>query len=288
MLPLFDMMMQAQNGAAVEAMAKQYNIAQEQAAKAMAALMPAFSSGLQRKAANPYDFTAFLSAMQSGNYAEYFEDIGKAFTPKGIADGNAALESIFGSKDVSRAIAAQVEQMTGIGQEIVKQMMPATANTLMGGIFKQSVGQMQQANAAFASSPMGSMMQQWLESTGFAPKPQPQPNPFDNPFTQAMQSMFGGQQQAKPVNPADMFAANPFMKMFADMMKPAEDKKPDPKPEPKPEPPKESAASADMKQYSDMMSAMFDSGLEVGKAYQKSIESILDGYMNNGANADKG
>jgi hypothetical protein len=285
MLPLFDMMMQAQNGAAVEAMAKQYNIAQEQAAKAMAALMPAFSSGLQRKAANPYDFTAFLAAMQSGNYAEYFEDIGKAFTPKGIADGNAALETIFGSKDVSRAIAAQVEQMTGIGQEIVKQMMPATASTLMGGIFKQSMGQVRQANAAFTNAAMTQMMQQWLESTGFAPKPQPQPNPFDNPFTQAMQSMFGGQQQAKPVNPADMFAANPFMKMFSDMMKPAEDKKPEP--EPKPEPPKESAAGADLKQYSDMMSAMFDSGLEVGKAYQKSIESILDGYMKNGDTADK-
>ncbi|MGR6431936.1 DUF937 domain-containing protein [Rhizobium sp. PAMB 3174] len=285
MLPLFDMMMQAQNGAAVEAMAKQYNIAQEQAAKAMAALMPAFSSGLQRKAANPYDFTTFLAAMQSGNYAEYFEDIGKAFTPKGIADGNAALETIFGSKEVSRAIAAQVEQMTGIGQEIVKQMMPATASTLMGGIFKQSMGQVQQANAAFTNAAMTQMMQQWLESTGFAPKPQPQANPFDNPFTQAMQSMFGGQQQAKQVNPADMFAANPFMKMFSDMMKPAEDKKPEP--EPKPEPPKESAAGAELKQYSDMMSAMFDSGLEVGKAYQKSIESILDGYMKNGDTADK-
>ena len=82
---------------------------------------------------------------------------------------------------------------------------------------------------------------------------------------------------------ADMFAANPFMKMFSDMMKPAEEKKPEP--EPKPEPPKESAAGADLKQYSDMMSAMFDSGLEVGKAYQKSIESILDGYMKNGGDA---
>ncbi len=39
MLPLFDMMMQAQNGAAMEAIARQFNLAQEQATKAMAALM---------------------------------------------------------------------------------------------------------------------------------------------------------------------------------------------------------------------------------------------------------
>jgi len=45
MLPLFDMMLQAQNGMAMDAMAKQYGLAQEQAAKAVAALMPAFASG---------------------------------------------------------------------------------------------------------------------------------------------------------------------------------------------------------------------------------------------------
>ncbi|MGO8470290.1 hypothetical protein AB9F45_39120, partial [Rhizobium leguminosarum] len=39
---------QAQNGAAMEAIARQFNIAQEQATKAMAALMPAFSAGLKR------------------------------------------------------------------------------------------------------------------------------------------------------------------------------------------------------------------------------------------------
>ena len=48
MLPLFDMMMQAQNGAAMDAISKQFNLAQEQATQAMAALMPAFSAGLKR------------------------------------------------------------------------------------------------------------------------------------------------------------------------------------------------------------------------------------------------
>ena len=38
MLPLFDMIMRAQNGAAMDAMAKQYGLAQEQAAQAAAAL----------------------------------------------------------------------------------------------------------------------------------------------------------------------------------------------------------------------------------------------------------
>ena len=41
MLPLFDMMLKAQNGEGMEAIARQFNLAQEQAAQAMAALMPA-------------------------------------------------------------------------------------------------------------------------------------------------------------------------------------------------------------------------------------------------------
>ena len=65
-------------------------------------------------------------------------------TPEGIADGNAVLGRLFGSKDVSRAIAAQAAQMTGIGQEIYKRMLPAMADTLMGGLFKETSGQIPQ------------------------------------------------------------------------------------------------------------------------------------------------
>ena len=131
MLPLFDMMTKAQGGNAMEAMAKQFGLAQEQMQQAMAALMPAFSTGLKRSVANPYDFSSLMTAAASGNYAQYFEDLTKAFSPKGIADGNNVLALIFGSKDVSRAVAVQAEQMSGIGQEIYKQMMPVVANTVM-------------------------------------------------------------------------------------------------------------------------------------------------------------
>ena len=115
MLPLFDMMLRAQNGTAMEAMASQFNLAQEQVTKAMAALMPAFSSGLKRNTSNPYDLSALIGAMASGNYAKYFEDMSKACTLQGIADGNQILEKLFGSKEVTRAIAAQAAQVTGVG-----------------------------------------------------------------------------------------------------------------------------------------------------------------------------
>lgn len=293
MLPLFEMMMRAQNGAAMDAMAKQFNLAQEQTAKAMAALMPAFSSGLKRSAANPYDLSALLGAMTSGNYARYFEDMTAAFTPQGIADGNSALERMFGSKEVSRAIAAQAAQFTGIGQDILKQMMPAMADIIMGGLYKQASGQMPQATNPFAGTPMGPMVQQWLENTGLAPKPRaPEPaNLFDNPFTKAFQEMMGVQKAKAPSDASNPFLDNPFAKAFQDMMAgfgtSATKQKPDPEPAAKPAGKPEAAPAPDAQQapFIDMFNAMFDSGLEVQKNYQKSMEAILEGYAKSGNGA---
>ena len=101
------MFAQAQNGKAIELMAQQFGLAQEQMTKATAALLPAFSAAFKRNTANPYDFGALLTALGSGNYAKYFEDISQAFTPQGMVDGNGVLGQLFGSKEMSRAIAAQ-------------------------------------------------------------------------------------------------------------------------------------------------------------------------------------
>lgn len=284
MLPLFDMMLRAQNGTAMEAMASQFNLAQEQATKAMAALMPAFSSGFKRNSANPYDFSALIGAMASGSYAKYFEDMNKAFTPQGIADGNQILEKLFGSKEVSRAIAAQAAQFTGVGQEVLKQMLPVMADAIMGGLFKQTTGQMTDANP-FAGTPMGAMMQQWLESTGFQPKPAPkQPTLFDNPFTQAFQDMMGAAQKPPAPQGGNPFFDNPFAKAFQDMMAGNYGGQaagaPAAKDAPKPE-----ADAAPAAKVTELMNVMFDSGLEVQKNYQKSMEQIFDSYLN--ANGQK-
>lgn len=264
MLPLFEMMMKAQDGKAMDAMAKQFGLAQEQMQQAMAALMPAFSTGLKRSVANPYDFSSLMTAASSGNYAQYFEDLTKAFSPKGIADGNNVLALIFGSKDVSRAVAAQAEQMSGIGQEIYKQMMPIVANTMMGGFFKQMANQFQAAGEAFSQGKPADFFGQWMEAAGLKEKPKVE-NPFlDNPFTQGFQAFL---RQAS----AQTGAENPFFAMFGNVTHP---------PEKEPEASaKQPAADESAPAFSSVLGQMFDSGIEVQKTYQKSVESIFDGYM---------
>lgn len=276
MQSLYDMIMQAQNGNAVEIMARQFGLAQEQAAKAVAALMPAFSEGFKRNAANPYDMAAFMKALTTGEHAKYFEDVSKAFTPQGLAEGNGILSHLFGNKDVSRAIAAQAAQMTGIGQEIYKQMLPVMASTLMGGLFKQSFAPFFPGAPAGGASanPFAEMMQQWAEASGLAKKPEPA-NPFDNPFTQAAQEFFGTKKEAPAANP---FTDNPFAKAFQDMMagmagQPAASEKPQ----------ETNAAPADA--LKSLVGTMFDTGLEMQKDYQRNVEAIFE-TMRNGMDGE--
>lgn len=268
MLPLFDMMTHAQNGDAIEAMAKQFGLAQEQMTEAMAALMPAFSTGLKRTATNPYDFSSLMTTIASGNYLKYFEDMGQAFSPQGVADGNTILAQIFGSKEVSRAVAAQAAQMSGINQDIYKQMMPAIANAMVGGFFRQMAEQFQAAGDALTGGKAPNFFEQWMQATGMAEKPKAQPqNVFDNPFTQAFQAMFVPKADtAKPSAASNPFAANPFLQAFEAMAKPAA-----PKPAETPSP--------DGAALTSFFNQMFDSGIEVQKSYQKSMDGIFDTYL---------
>ena len=285
MLPLFDMIMKAQaaNGDAMTAMAKQFGLSQQQTQSAIEALLPAFSQGLKRNAANPWDIGAFMQALASGNHAQYFDDVTRAMSPQGMAEGNGILGHLFGSKELSRAVAQQASAATGIGVEIMKQMLPVLASTIMGGLFKQTTGQMQAAG--FGNNPFAEVIEQMMrQTTGQQSRPQPQaaPNPFDNPFGKVLQDMFGGgmaqpqQRQAPQPSPMD----NPWGRMFEEMMKGGlggmapQQRQPEPRPERKSNP-----SGRERNTYDDLFGQMFETGRQTRDQYHQSMESVFDQFL---------
>jgi hypothetical protein len=225
---LFDIFAQAQNGAGMQALAQQFGLSVQQTQAAVQALLPAFSQGLQRNTADPYGMGAFMTAMASGQHAKYFEDATRAFSPQGINEGNGILGHLFGSKDLSRAIAAQAAQATGLSQQVLQQMLPAMASMMMGGLFKQTNNQMQSA-AGFGAggNPLGEIIEEMMrQAGGGAPAQQPRqapqtaPNPYgDNPLGKVLQDMFGGgqQPQGQPQQAPNPYGDNPLGKVLQDM-----------------------------------------------------------------------
>ncbi|RJT35050.1 DUF937 domain-containing protein [Mesorhizobium waimense] len=224
---LFDILAQAQNGNGMQALAQQFGLSMQQTQSAVEALLPAFSQGLRRNTADPYGLGAFMTAMASGQHAKYFEDASRAFSPQGLDEGNGILGHLFGSKDLSRAVASQAAQATGLSQQVLQQMLPAIASMMMGGLFKQTTSQMQAAGGfGGGGNPLGEIIEQMMRQAGGgaqAPQqrqaPQPQ-SPMDNPLGKVLQDMFGGgaqQPQSQPQQAPNPYGDNPLGKVLQDM-----------------------------------------------------------------------
>ncbi|TIS37989.1 MAG: DUF937 domain-containing protein [Mesorhizobium sp.] len=284
---LFDIFLQAQNGAGMQALAQQFGLSMQQAQAAVQALLPAFSQGLQRNTADPYGMGAFMTAMASGQHAKYFEDATRAFTPQGIDEGNGILGHLFGSKDLSRAVAAQAAQATGLSQQVLQQMLPAMASMMMGGLFKQTNSQMQAAGGfGGGGNPFGEIIKEMMrQAGGGAQAPQPAPNPYgDNPLGKVLQDMFGGgaqQPQSQPQQAPNPYGDNPLGKMFEEMLRqgggfdtPDGEQAPQQsQPQPQTNP-----SGRPRNPFDDIFGRMFETGAQQREEYQKGMETIFDQF----------
>lgn len=292
---LFDMLTQAQNGNGMQALAQQYGLSMQQTQAAVAALLPAFSQGLQRNTADPYGLGAFMTAMASGQHAKYFEDATRAFSPQGVDEGNGILGHLFGSKDLSRAVASQAAQASGVSQQVLQQMLPAIASMVMGGLFKQTTGQMQAAGGfGGGNNPLGEIIEQMMRQGGMqAPAPQqrqaPPQSPMDNPLGKVLQDMFGGgtpqpQGQAQPQQTQSPYGDNPLGKIFEEMLRGGG--MPGGQPAPQPQAPQQRQAPQPQTNpsgrprnpFDDIFGKMFETGAQQRDDYQKGVETIFDQF----------
>ncbi|MCB1865655.1 MAG: DUF937 domain-containing protein [Chromatiales bacterium] len=135
---ILDTLIKAQGGDLLNRIGGQVGLDPARAQQAAEALVPALSKGLRRNAENSGGLDALLGAIRNGGHERYLEDA-RAFDRKEtVQDGNGILGHIFGSKDVSRAVASQAASNTGIDAGILKKMLPMLAAAAMGALGKQS------------------------------------------------------------------------------------------------------------------------------------------------------
>ncbi|RDJ23650.1 DUF937 domain-containing protein [Bosea caraganae] len=191
MMNLFEMMQSAQNGQAMQNLARQYGLSQQQTQSAMDALLPAFSMGLQRQTQDPYAFGNLAQMMTASPFGKLYDADGDGIPDNAQTMGNNVLSQLFGSKEVSNAVVAQAAATSGVGQAILKQMLPVIAAMVMGGLFKSA-----------GNSGLGGILGQFAEMMqgkmpGQQPAPQPQAQPSGNPMGdmlgQVLGGLFGGQ-----------------------------------------------------------------------------------------------
>ena len=123
-MALIDIITQAAGGDALAQIGAQVGLTPQQTQSAAAALLPAVAGGFKRQSGN-LDLGALLQGAGGQTGAALSGD---------ASAGDQILGQIFGSKDVSRTVAANEASTTGIGADQLKALLPLLASLSAGAL----------------------------------------------------------------------------------------------------------------------------------------------------------
>lgn len=134
---LVEMLMSAGGNAAVGQLGSRFGLDENQTMAALQHLVPALGNGLQRNVSADGGLDSLLGALAGGNHSQYIDNPDLLNSEETTAEGNGILGHLLGSKEASREVAANASAQTGIGAEVLKQMLPLVATMVMGSLSKQ-------------------------------------------------------------------------------------------------------------------------------------------------------
>lgn len=144
---LLEMLMNAGGQGAVGQLGQRFGLDENQTMTAVQALLPALGAGIQRNVSNEGGVEGLLGALTGGNHGQYLDNPELLNSDETTADGNGILGHLLGSKEVSRQVASNASAQTGIGADVLKQMLPLVATMVMGGLSKQTQAQPEASSA---------------------------------------------------------------------------------------------------------------------------------------------
>jgi hypothetical protein len=262
MFNLYDIIANAQGGAAMANLARMYGLSLEQTRAAVEAMLPAFALGFKRATTTPDGLSQFFGLLARNPYTDWLESAGRLFASAQQAmglqqpaptPGEDVLTLLFGSKEVSRAVAAHAAAMSGVGVEATKAMMPAVGALIAEGLPRTIKAQTDVAEA---------FQRFFLAMTPQPRAPEPRREPADatpdvaQAWTNLMQSMLG---QTPPPPPKEAPKATP------------------------PEMPDFNAMAEQMQDLSRSGNAafgrLFEAGVDVQKANLDRLNQIFDSFV---------
>ena len=125
-------------GGGLDQLASKFGLDRDKAESALGELIPAVNHAVKKNASQPGGLDAILGALKNGNHARFLEDENQLHQDSTADEGNRILGHVFGSKDVSRKVAAHASEKTGIDSGILKKLLPFAASMAMGALSKKT------------------------------------------------------------------------------------------------------------------------------------------------------
>jgi hypothetical protein len=122
----------------VEQLGRQFGLDPSTTSSALTALLPALAVGLKGNASTAKGIESLTGALANGGHARYLDDLSTLSQEDTAQDGNGILGHIFGSKEVSREVAARASEQSGVSADVLKKLLPIGAAVLMGVLAKRN------------------------------------------------------------------------------------------------------------------------------------------------------
>ncbi len=125
----------------VEALASQFGITPQQAQSGVGALLPAVLGGFKKSAQGSEQGLGGLMGALEGLGGGGLVDNVLGGQPTDVDAGNNILGQIFGTKDVSRTVAAHAATQSGLDVGVLKKMLPVVAMLAAGFMARGGSGE---------------------------------------------------------------------------------------------------------------------------------------------------
>ena len=139
-------------------MARSLGLGSGDAGRLVEALGPPLTRGLSRQTDDPGGLDNLARALESGNHQRYIDNPQLMRDEATRIDGNKILGHIFGSKDVSRNVAAKAAGETGIDASLIKKALPLLAGLVMSAMSKKTNAGRDIGSASGGLGPLGSLL----------------------------------------------------------------------------------------------------------------------------------
>jgi hypothetical protein len=135
---LLDLLDKAGGGKSLGNLAGSLGLDSSKTGDLVSALAPALLGALKKQTQSQDGLSSFKNALQSGKHQQYLNNPDLMSSQETVTDGNNILGHLLGSKDVSRNVAAQAAESTGISASLIKKALPLIAGLTMGAMSKSS------------------------------------------------------------------------------------------------------------------------------------------------------
>jgi hypothetical protein len=139
-MDLMDLLKATGGGDSIAQLAKAVGLGSSDTSNLVKTLAPALMRGMQKNTADDNGLAGLRRALESGGHERYLDKPELLASEETRNDGNNILGHIFGSKDVSRNVAASAAKDTGIDASLIKKVLPLLATLAMGAMSKKTSG----------------------------------------------------------------------------------------------------------------------------------------------------